>query len=91
MAIHSTVPVVAKAEVTNDPASIAANAAAVITLTVPGVKPGFPVQVWCETLDAALSIGNAFCSAANTVKFTLSNNSGSAVDQASSVFKVIQR
>ena len=91
MAVHSTIPVVAKAAVTNDPASIGAGLAAVITLTVPGARPGYPVHVWCETLNAALSIGNAYCSAKDTVKFTLSNNSAGAVDQASSVFNVVQR
>jgi len=78
------------AEVTVDPASIAANTSAVQTVTVDGLRVGYPVLVWGTSLEANLAISNAYCSAANTLKFTLTNPTIGAIDAASQAFKVVQ-
>lgn len=90
-ALKSTVPVIVKADVTLNPASIPANSTAQQTITVNGALPGYPVAVWAESLESGIGITNAFCSAVNTIKFTLINETIGAIDPASQTFRVVQR
>lgn len=90
-ALKSTVNVIIKADFTLDPASIPANSAAIQTVTVNGLLPGYPVSVWAESLEAGLIIGHAWCSALNTLKFKIANVTTGAVDPASQTFRVVQR
>lgn len=76
---------VAKGTVTVDAASIADNDVGVTTLTITGAATG-DIVVLCPPaagLTAGLMAGQAFVSAANTVKLPIANLSGGAVDEAS--------
>ena len=90
-ALKSLTPVVIKADITFDPASIAANTIQDNTITVPGLLPGYPVHVWAEALEAGVVISHAWCSALNTMKLRLANVTTGAINPASQVFRVIQR
>jgi hypothetical protein len=85
-----TFPPIVSSEFTLNPASIPASTSAVQTVTVKGLRIGFPVMVWAASLEANLAISNAYCSAKDTLKFTLTNPTVSAVDPASQAFKVVQ-
>lgn len=90
-ALKSTTSVIAKGDVTLDAASIPANTSAVQTVTLNGSLPGYPVKVWCEALEANLAISNEYCSALNTIKFTITNPTTGAVDPASHTYRIVQR
>ena len=89
--LHTAHPYILYKEVTNDPASLAANTTVDLSLTVAGVLPTHHVQAWCKTLTTGLSLGQAFCDTANTVKVPLVNSTAGALDQASSTFFVLVR
>jgi hypothetical protein len=84
-------PVIVATSFVLDPASIASATANEITQTVNGLTLGFPVTVWGPSLEANVSITNAYCSAANTLVFRLSNPTVGAIDPASQTFYVVQR
>lgn len=91
IALKSTSPVVIKADITFNPASIPANSTADQTITVPGALPGYPVHVWAESLESGVGISHAWCSAINTVKVRLVNETVGAIDPASQVFRFVIR
>ncbi len=79
------------AEFTVDPASIAQNDSNDVTVTVAGIKKGYPCIVWAPSLEDKVSISNAHCSTDGTLKFRLGNhNSAGAVDPASQTMYVVQ-
>jgi hypothetical protein len=91
IALKSTSPVIIKADITFNPASIPANSSADQTVTVAGLLPGYPVHVWAEALENGVVISHAWCSAINTMKMRLANCTVGAIDPASQVFRVVQR
>jgi hypothetical protein len=82
-------PLAAKA-FTLDPAGLAANVAAVQTVTVKGLRVKHPTMVWGESLELGLVISNAYCSAKDTLKFKIANVTAAPVDAASQTFYVVQ-
>jgi hypothetical protein len=78
-------------EVSIDIGSVTANTTLDVTATVTGLRVGRPVIAWTEgALNAGLVIGNYHCSAANTLKFTVQNTTGSAVNPSALNFSVVQ-
>jgi hypothetical protein len=74
-----------------NPASIGAKDSNDETATVAGLRTGHPVVVWAPDLEDKVSLSNAHCSAANTLKFRLGNhNADAAVDPASQTMYVVQ-
>lgn len=84
-------PTLVRKDATIDPASVTSATCLDVTATVNGLVKGFPVSVWAESLTANLSISNAHCSAANTLKFRLCNPTVGNIDPASQTFRVVQR
>jgi hypothetical protein len=76
--------------VTIDPGAVGAAATLDVTATVAGLRVGAPVLVWAASLEDNLSISNAHCSAAGTVKFRLLNPTAASIDPASQTFMVVQ-
>ena len=87
----STVPVVFATSLTYNPASVDAYNSRTYTVTVNDLRLGYPVQMWAASLEAGLVLSNVYCSAANTLKFTLYNSTGVLIDPASQVFQIVQR
>lgn len=56
-----------------DPASIAANAQGIETITVPGAKTGDIVFVNCQALPASISMAGAKVTVADTVSIYFNN------------------
>ena len=81
---------IVSADVTIDPASVTNATALDVTATVKGLRKGYPVIVWAESLTANIGIGNAHCSAKDTVKFRLLNPTAAPIDPASQTFRVVQ-
>jgi len=77
-------------EETIDCGNVAANTCLDVTHTVEGLRLNHPVVVWATGLTANLGIGNAHCSAKDTLKFRLVNPTGSGIDPASMSFMVVQ-
>ena len=88
---NSICEVIVASDVTIDPGSVGAAAGLDVTATVGGLRTGYPVSVWAESLEADLVICNAHCSAANTLKFRLVNPTAAPIDPASQTFRVVQR
>ena len=86
----TTFPNIVSKEFTLNAASIPTLTSAVQTVTVPGLVKGYPVIVWGAALEANLALSNAYCSAANTLKFTLTNATAADVDPASASYSVVQ-
>ena len=68
--------------------TIAANAAASTTVTVPDAAAGDIVTVVPHTNPNNAATWSGFVSAANTVTIRVANNSGSAIDPAATRFTV---
>ena len=75
--------------IAHNPASIAAGAEATQTLTVSGVTTNDIIVVNKPTKTAGLVLTDAFASAANTVKFTLRNDTGGAIDAGEETYLVL--
>lgn len=75
---------------TIDIASIAAVTSPEQTVTINGLQKGYPVIVWAPSLEANLNLGNAYCSAANTLKFRVTNPTAGAIDPASQTMYCVQ-
>ena len=82
-------PLVVSAE-TIDPGNVAANVSLDVTHTVEGLRLYHPVVVWAPSLEANLVLCNAHCSAKDTLKFRLSNHTGTGINPASQTFYVVQ-
>jgi len=80
--------VVASVTATVDPASLADGAGASTEVTVTGAKLGDIVEVG-PGVDVADVIVNAFVTAADTVTIRVQNESGGAVNLASSTWNII--
>lgn len=65
-----------------DVASVAANATAEQTVTVPGLEVGMVVVVNKPSHSSGLIVGNARVSAADTLAVTFANITGSPIDPA---------
>jgi len=77
--------------ITVDAAEIAAQDDLDVTATVAGLRSGHPCIVWAPSLEAQLVLSNAHCSAANTLKFRLTNiDAAAAVNAASQSMYVVQ-
>jgi hypothetical protein len=87
----SVCPVVFIDDVAIDAAQIGAAACLDVSATVKGLRPGFPVQVWAESLTANVGICNEHCSAVDTLKFRLVNPTAAPINPASLTFRVVQR
>lgn len=72
--------------VTSDPANIAAATSLDHSLTISGVLPGDLVFVTAPSLEANLTLGQAWVSAANTVKVRICNPTVGAINPASQAF-----
>lgn len=77
------------AEVTFNPASVAAATTAEQTVTVSGVKVGDFVIAMKPTLTAGVTIGNVRVSAADTVAIQFVNATAGAVDPGSETWKFL--
>lgn len=77
------------AQVTFNPASVAAATTAEQTITVPGVKTTDMVFVSKPTLSAGLGIANARVSAADTVSVTFINATAAPIDAGSEVYTIM--
>jgi len=74
---------------TLDSASVANGAAATDTVTVPGVALGDMVLGMSAGVSEAGLVRRAYVSAANTVTIATVNNTGGAVDLASTTVKLV--
>jgi len=79
-------------EFTLDIASITAATSAEQTVTVKGLRIGYPCLVWPTggSFEANANIGAAWCSAKDTLKFRVTNPTAGAIDPASQTFAVVQ-
>ena len=77
-------------KVTVDIGSIAAGEVEDETVTVKGLRKSAPVHVEFPNLNAGLVPCNEHCSAADTLKFRVYNDTGGAVDPASQEIWVTQ-
>jgi hypothetical protein len=77
------------AQVTFNPASVAAATSAEQTITVPGVKTTDMVFVSKPSLTAGLGIANARVSAADTVSVTFINATAGALDAGSESYTIM--
>lgn len=87
---NMTIPPRVSADVTINPASVTNATTLDVTATVKGLRKGYPVIVWAEALTANINIGNAHCSATDTLKFRLINPTAAPIDPASQTFRVVQ-
>jgi hypothetical protein len=72
-------------------ASILAVTSPEFTITLPGARPGYRVNLWAESLEANLALGHAYCSALNTIKFRVINPTAGTIVAAAQVLKIVQR
>jgi hypothetical protein len=92
----SSINPVVSVEFTYNPASVAAATAADISLTsstdsaIGQLRTGYPVILWAPSLEAGLTISDARCDSAGTLKFRLANVTAAAVDPASQSFRLVQ-
>lgn len=77
------------AQVTFDPASIAAATTAAQTVTVPGVKTTDCVMVFKPSLTAGVGIAGSRVSADNTVSITFVNATAGALDPGSEAYTFV--
>jgi hypothetical protein len=77
-------------EFTLNAASIAAATSGEQTVTIAGLRKGYPVIVWGPSLEGNLGLSNAYCSAADTLVFRLVNPTVGAIDPASQSFFCVQ-
>ncbi len=79
-------------EFTLNAASIAAATSAEQSVTVAGLRKGYPCIVWPSggSFEANLNIGQAWCSAKDTLKFRITNPTASPIDPASQTDCVVQ-
>lgn len=77
-------------DVTIDPASVTNATTLDVTATVKGLRKGYPVVCWAESLTANISMSNAHCSATDTLKFRLLNPTAAPINPASQTFRVVQ-
>jgi len=85
-----TISPIVKTTVSVDAGSVAANQSLDVTATVKGLRKGYPVILWAESLTAGFGFSNVHCSAKDTLKFRLENHTASAIDPAAVVYNVIQ-
>ena len=74
---------------TTTPAVVSALTVADQTFTVPGLRTGMNVVVNARALDANLMIGNAFCSAANTLTIRFMNPTAGDITPVSQSFYIL--
>ena len=78
------------ADVTINPGQVDDADVLVVTETVKGLRKGGPVLVWAEALEAGLGISNPHASDKDELTFTLFNVTGTPINPASQVFRVVQ-
>lgn len=77
-------------EFTVDPGNVTAVTGLDVTVSVAGLKKGYPCNVWAPSLEANLAICNAHCSANGTLKFRIVNPTAGAINPASQTMYVVQ-
>lgn len=77
------------AEVTQNPAEVAATAVAAESFTVPGARPGMHFVVSAPSLEANLAIGGAECTTDDTVVVRIVNPTALPINPASQTFYFI--
>lgn len=77
-------------DLTVNPGNVTAATALDVTATVTGLRVGYPVLLWAPSLEDNVSLSNAHCSAANTLKFRLGNLTAADINPASQTMYVVQ-
>ena len=87
--IWANYPKVQTFSVTINPASVSANTTSEQTFTVSGITTNDRMIVNKPTHTAGLIIGNARCSAADTLAITFGNLTGLAIDPPSESYRIV--
>lgn len=86
--VFNNYPKILTFDVTIDPTAVSANTTSNQTFTVTGLSVTDRVVVNKPTHTAGLVIGNAYCSAANTLAITFGNLTALSIDPPSETYRV---
>ena len=87
--VFANYPKVQTFSVTINPTAVSANTTSNQTFTVTGLTTNDRVVVNKPTHTAGLVLGNAYCSAANTLAITFGNLTAGSIDPPSEIYRVV--
>lgn len=87
--VFANYPKVQTFSVTINPTAVSANTTSNQTFTVTGLTTNDRVVVNKPTHTAGIIVGNAYCSAANTLAITFGNLTAGSIDPPSEIYRVV--